>query len=181
MQNNLVIVAHQPNFFPPIKVLNKLNQGTVIVFLDDVQFVRNDIQNRIKFRNLKDLQNEFWVTCSIKKGSSRKKINQVQISDFDNFKKNFIIKVEKNYSKSKSPYYCFLHHYFEEVFKKEYKSLSEFNIHSTITIFEMLGLSNDYILSSSICINENLKNEDKIIAITNELKGDTYLSPSQHK
>lgn len=91
------------------------------MILDDVQFVKNDIQNRIKFRNFKNLSKYFWVTASVKKGSSRKKINDVQFFSYEKFKEEFMRNFDSTYKKS--PFYPFLLNYltgcFSEKFEKE--------------------------------------------------------------
>ena len=70
---------HQPNLFPRLKVLQKIFHSDIYICYDDVQFVRNDWQNRTLLRNIKDLQ-LFWAVVPVHKPFGQKsKINEVTI------------------------------------------------------------------------------------------------------
>ena len=70
------IVIHQPNLFPRLKVLSKIYLCNQLVFYDNVQFVRNDWQNRTRIRFLKNPNNEFWINIPVIKINGRNTLIQ---------------------------------------------------------------------------------------------------------
>lgn len=80
MEKNIVSI-HQPNLFPRLKVLQKIYNSNTYICYDDVQFVRNDWQNRVFLRNSKDLRS-FWMVIPVNKPNGQKsKINEIEIID----------------------------------------------------------------------------------------------------
>lgn len=169
-----IIVIHQPNLFPTIKILNKIVSGDELVILDDVQFVKNDIQNRIKFRNFKNPSKYFWVTASVKKGSSRKKINDVQFFSYEKFKEEFMRNFDSTYKKS--PFYPFLLNYLTECFSEKFENISKFNNHCLMLLMEQLNIDIKWHLSSDVALPSTCKSDDRLIYLTNYYKGKSYLS-----
>ncbi|MEO1781998.1 WbqC family protein [Enterococcus diestrammenae] len=169
-----ILVIHQPNFFPTIKVLNKLLSGNKLIFLDDVQYVRNDIQNRIKFRNLKNPESLFWFSAGVKKGSSRKKINDVAFFSFE----EMAYKLEKTIfdTYSSSIHYPFLEKYLQVVLSKNQSILSDFNIFSLTKLLEILNIDLKYDLSSNLSLDHSITGESRLIEITKSVGYSTYLS-----
>lgn len=145
-----------------------------LIILDNVQFVRNDIQNRIKFRQLRNPENEFWLTCSVKKGSSRKKINEIEISDIDHFKEQLIKVIHRTYANSQ--YYNFITEYIFRINKIKTEKLWEFNKVSLEILFEMLNLDLYYSLSSEIEGSNLYSSSEKLTFLTIKSGYNCYLS-----
>lgn len=118
------------------------------MILDDVQFMKNDIQNRIKFRNFKNLSKYFWVTASVKKGSSRKKINDVQFFSYEKFKEEFMRNFDSTYKKS--PIYPFLLNYLTGCFSEKFENISKFNNQCLMLLMEQLNIDIKWHLSSDL-------------------------------
>lgn len=55
------ISIHQPNFFPWYPFFQKIEQADLFVILKEVQFEKNNFQNRFNFQN-------GWYTMSVHKG-----------------------------------------------------------------------------------------------------------------
>lgn len=174
MSVSVSVAIHQPNFFPTLKIINKLVNSDKVVFLNDVQFVRNDIQNRIKLRNFQKPINEFWYSCSVKKGSSRKKINCVEVSDYKYLKDNFISTLYNLYRFS--PYYNHILDYVNGVFSKEFVLISDFNIYAMKSLLDFLNIKKQYICSDTLSISDELTKDDRLIEIVKVVGGTEYIS-----
>lgn len=115
MPKNIVAI-HQPNLFPRLKVLQKIYQSNKYVCYDDVQYVRNDWQNRVFIRNYKD-KNLFWINIPVNKPFGQKsRINEVMISDKDE-NISFLNK-QILHAYSKAPFWPEMTEYLKSVFTK---------------------------------------------------------------
>ncbi len=58
----MIVSIHQPQYLPWLPYFSKINISDVFVFLDNVQFQKNGLQNR---NELKNSSGRFWVTVPI--------------------------------------------------------------------------------------------------------------------
>jgi hypothetical protein len=73
---------HQPNLFPRLSTLAKLFASDVWVALDDVQFARQDYQQRCRLASIGDIASQQWMTVPVHLPDGRATvINKVQIAD----------------------------------------------------------------------------------------------------
>jgi len=174
-----IMVIHQPVFFPTLKVLNKIVSGDEFIVLDNVQFVRNDVHNRIKIRNFSNPNDTFWITASVKKGSSRKRNNEIEFYSYKDFSDRFRKVVYMTYFKS--PYYYFIEEYLDKCFSKKYIKLNDFNTHCLFTLFQMLNIEVIYRFAGSTCLEAGYTGDDRLIALTKHYNATSYLSGSGGK
>lgn len=146
-----ILVIHQPNLFPNIKLLQKICLGSEWLIMDDVQYERREVQNRIKIRKLESPGYSKWLTASIKKNDYNAKIKDIYFSDFMDFKRKTYNLIFDYYHKS--DYYEFILFYLDKCFSKSYNKILDFNVHSMITLFEMLKIKIKYDYSSNYKIN----------------------------
>jgi len=57
------VTGHQPVYLPWLGLLHKISLADLFVFMDDVQYLRQDWNNRNKIRGAKG---EFWLTVPVK-------------------------------------------------------------------------------------------------------------------
>ena len=58
----MIISIHQPQYLPWLPYFSKIARSDVFVFLDNVQYQKNGIQNR---NELKNSNGRFWLTVPI--------------------------------------------------------------------------------------------------------------------
>jgi hypothetical protein len=159
------VAIHQSQYHPWINYYIKISKADYFVFLDDVQFQKNGLQNRNK---IKTLTGEQWITVPIKQ-SLDQKISAVE-SQGNRWKKKHFNSIIQNYKNSRS--------IFEELYGEMYlnnvTNLSEINrniIESTCKYFE---IGTNTILQSEL--KPKGTKSDLIIDICKKLKCDTYIS-----
>ena len=76
------VSIHQPQYIPWPAYFDKIFQSNVFVFLDDVQFQKNGLQNR---NQIKTPQGKTWLTLPINH-SFGQLINEVNISHIAHYK-----------------------------------------------------------------------------------------------
>jgi hypothetical protein len=76
------VAAHQPNFLPRLKVLQKLAAADVWVVLDNVQYCSREWQNRARLVSFHGLTDEFWFTVPVELSHGRRTlIKDVRVLD----------------------------------------------------------------------------------------------------
>lgn len=93
------VTIHQPEHIPWIGYFHKMHNVDIYVFLDSVQFKKNNWQNRniLVDRN----KNRFWITVPVlTKGHLSNTISDIQIDCSKNWKHKYLSTIKQNYSKS---------------------------------------------------------------------------------
>lgn len=84
---------HQPQFLPWLGYLDKMSKADVFVYLDNVQFKKNEFQNRNKIR----VENEArWITVPVQH-SLGTPINRVRIADRRPWRRKMRATIEQSY------------------------------------------------------------------------------------
>ncbi len=122
-EKNITAAIHQPNFLPWPGFFYKMMNSGVLVFLDDVQYVRRSIINRVK---IKGPEGERWLTIPvINKGKYYQNINEVEIQANLPWRKKLLGSVSGCYGKA--PYFKEYFSQFSEIIEREYRYLVEIN------------------------------------------------------
>jgi hypothetical protein len=161
--------VHQPQYLPWLGYFDKMNKADVFCYLDNVQYKKNEWQNR---NRIKTAQNWQWLTVPVRYRFPQK-INEVKINNTVNWKKKQLQSLVSNYRRS--PYFDAYFHVFEELFSKDWEMLSELNIFALARLRELLSLQNKpVVIASSLNLREDPT--DRLIDICRALKADTYLA-----
>jgi len=159
------VAIHQSQYHPWINYYIKISKADYFVFLDDVQFQKNGLQNRNK---IKTLTGEQWITIPIKQ-SLDQKISAVE-SQGNQWKKKHYNSITQNYKNSKS--------IFEELYGDMYQNnitnLSDINRNIIESTCKYFGIGTKIILQSEL--KPKGVKSDLIIDICQTLKCDTYIS-----
>lgn len=153
------VSIHQPEHFPYIGFFEKMRQSDVFVILDNVQFKKNNFQNRNKFLNKKG--EEEWFSVQIEKGSSKRLINEINVAKDTAWKTKLLKKIKYNFNKD-----------LEEIYS--YEKLVDINMASIYAVREKLGIKTELILASEL--NLAGSKTDLLINICNELNINRYIS-----
>ena len=140
----MIAAIHQPQFIPWLGYFDKIDQSDVFIFLDNVQYKKNEYQNRNRIKTVDGWQ---WFTVPVLYKFPQK-INEVRINNKIDWKKKHLHTLITNYSKSK----CFEKYilYFKELYSKEWEIISDINIEVTRQLAEFLGIKNKFLVASKL-------------------------------
>lgn len=167
-QTGKIVSIHQPNYIPWLGYFYKIAQADIFVFLDDVQFSNQGMQN---YHYIKTPQGPFRLKIPVKK-TFGENINQVLINNDLDWRKKHLKTIEVNYRRSK---------YFEEVFndlellfKSDYNSIADLDRFIIEFVCKKFGIFTKLINSSELNINSH--KEEKILDICDTLNCKIYYS-----
>ena len=163
----------QPYLFPYLGYFQLINAVDKFVIADDVQYIRHGWINR---NNIRVMDKAHVFTFSVKKDSREKNINERFYSDkdFEIVKENLFENV--NYSYKKSPYFSEIYQLLSEIFKYNNLNVAEFNTNSLKILCNYMGIHSDFLVSSSLTKNNELKRQDFVIEVNRVLGSDCYIN-----
>lgn len=162
------VAIMQPYLFPYIGYFQLIDAVNTFVIYDDVQYMKRGWINRnnILINNEKRL-----FTVELNGASTEKNIKDITIKDdFVKFKKT----LNANYAKA--PYFADTIALMDKIFSFPDKNLAKFVGNSIVEIARYLELPTDFMYSSDISKDKELKAQDKIIAICKELDAEVYIN-----
>ncbi|MGB2961856.1 MAG: WbqC family protein [Candidatus Omnitrophota bacterium] len=162
------VAIHQPQYLPWLGFFDKMDRADVFVLLDDVQYKKNEWQNRNKIRNVEGWQ---WLTVPVLHEFGQK-ISEVKIDNEKNWKDKHLKSLELNYSRA--PYFEKHFSFFRESFSREWGSLADLNVHFIRFLKNTLGIKTEILVSSALGIKS--EKTERLVEICMFLKADTYLS-----
>jgi len=167
--SQLIVAVHQPQYLPWIGYFDKMSNADVFCYLNDVQYKKNEWQNR---NRIKTAQNWQWLTVPVRYRFPEK-INEVKINNTTRWNKKHLQALITNYNRA--PYFNAYISIFEDIFAREWNLISELNIHLIERLKDALQMQEkSTIISSEL----NLREEptDRLIDICKALGADTYLA-----
>lgn len=174
-----VVSIHQPNLFPRLKVLEKIVASDIYVIYDDVQFVRNDWQNRILIRPFSS-STPFWICLPVNKPHGRSsRINEVMIVETEkNFKKAY----KQLYGAySKSPYWGEIDQFLHIIFEFDYinnNNLADFLSFTIKSFLNYFSINTEIVRSSSFPVKMPKEKNMHLIEICKIVGGNAYICGS---
>jgi hypothetical protein len=165
----MIVAAHQPQFLPWLGYFDKMLRADIFVLIDDVQFKKNEWQNRNRIKTSQGWQ---WLTVPVKYKYPQV-IREVLINNGPNWQRKHRQALESNYRKA--PYYQFVEEFFEEVYSRSWDLISELNISVVRKLARLLGIKTPVFVSSRLG-KFPPDRDSRLIAITKHFGGDTYLA-----
>ncbi|MEP7147015.1 MAG: WbqC family protein [bacterium] len=167
------LAVMQPYLFPYIGYFQLINAVDKFVIYDDVNFIKKGWINR---NNLLINGHANLFTVPLKNSSQNKLIKEIEISRSEKWEKDLLKTLEISYKKSQ---------YFEEVYKiieciiqNDEKNISAFIYFSLQKINNYLEIKTEIVKSSSLYLNNYLKQSERIIDICKKENADEYINPS---
>jgi hypothetical protein len=156
----------QPYFFPYIGYFQLIKEVDEFVIYDDVNFIKGGWINRNRILSGGQAN---YINIPILGASSFKKINEISIGkDVD----HILNKIRNSYSKA--PYFKSVFPFISYLIKYETHSLSHHLAHSIIEISKYFDLNTNFIYSSNIQKDNNLKGQDKVLSICSKQEAKSY-------
>ena len=165
----MIVAVHQPQYLPWIGYFDKMRRADVFCYLNDVQYKKNEWQNRNRIKTAQDWQ---WLTVPVRYRFPEK-INEVRINNTIQWSKKHLQAIKTNYSRA--PYFKEYISVFEDIFSREWELISELNIHLIECLKNALQMrEKKTIISSELALREDPT--DRLIDICKDLGADTYLA-----
>lgn len=161
------IAVHQSQYLPWSPYFKKIAQSDIFVFLDNVQFQKNGVQNRNQIRNK---EKEFWLTVPIN-NKLDENINEKKIIN-TNTLKNHWKSIEQSYSKSKN-WNAYKYNLYD-LFMHDYIYLVDINQKLINFFIEELEINTNIYLASELSVRG--KSNDLIVDICKFFGANKYLS-----
>ena len=165
----MIVSVHQPQYLPWLGYFDKIDKADVFVLLDNVQFKKNEWQNRNKIKTANGWQ---WLTVPVMYKFPQL-INEVEVNNKDKWQHRQRQAIISNYKKA--PDWALLENFFEEILSSEWQSISQLNIHVVKKLVDMLGIKTSLYVASEL--GEFPEDPDeRLIALTKHFDADVYLA-----
>ena len=167
----MIVSIHQPQYLPWLGYFDKIRRADFFVLLDNVQFKKNEWQNRNKIKTAQGWQ---WLTVPVKYKFPQL-INEVTINNSVRWQHKQRQAMLSNYKKG--PCYHYLDDFSHEIFSHAWQSISQLNIRVVTRLAKILGIDTPIFVASELGDFPNDPDE-RLIAITEHFKAETYLAGS---
>jgi hypothetical protein len=165
----MIVAAHQPQYLPWLGYFDKIDRADVFVLLEDVQYKKNEWQNRNKIKTARGWQ---WLTVPVMYRHPQS-INEVRINNTVRWQHKHRQAIVTHYGKA--PFYDSMKDFFEETFSRPWQRISELNIHLVRSLADLLGIKTPLYVASEL--GEFPEHSDeRLVAIAKHFGADTYLA-----
>jgi hypothetical protein len=164
----MICAIHQPQYMPWLGYFDKIDKADVFVLLDDVQFKKNDWQNRNKIRTAQEWQ---WLTVPVLHDFGQK-IKDVHINNRESWRHDHLRAIELNYGKA--PYFAQYKDFIHTIYEREWYLLSELNIFVIEQVIGFLGITTPIVRASQYKVTDECT--QRLIDLCRCEKADTYLA-----
>lgn len=146
----------------------KIQGSDLFVFLDDVQYEKNWVQNRNKIRTS---EGSMWLTVPVN-ASIGSLLKDIRIENTTNWRTKHKKSIQINYSKTS--YFKDFWPSLEQIYEKNYDLLIDVDMEIIQLLMKELQIKTKTIFSSELGISD--KGSDRILNICKKLGADVYLS-----
>ncbi len=163
------VAIHQPQFFPWLGYLDKIASADLFIFLDNVQFKKNEWQNRNRIRSA---DGWIWLTVPIRQRFPQT-IREVQIAEGVDWKKKHLGALEASYGRA--PFFDRTFKSVALLYDRAWDDLLHLNLASVQILLEGFGLKPKTLLASELSSN-GLAATDRLVALCRAVGADEYLA-----
>jgi len=167
------VAIMQPYFLPYIGYFQLIKAVDIFVVYDNIQFSKKGWIHRNRI--LVNGRDEYF-TLTLKKDSDYLNVNQRVLSEtWEQEKLKTLRIIKENYKKA--PFFLSTFPILEEIFNFESRNLFDFIYHSLLKINSILEIESKIVISSTIAIDHDLKAQNKVLAINENLQASHYINP----
>lgn len=162
----------QPYIFPYIGYFHLIESTDMIVFCDDVNYIKGGWINRNRILLNKS---DFLFTIPVEKASQNKLINEVRPLITSDFTNKFFAQIETAYKKA--PFYKGVIEILKAVFSEQYDNIVDLAIKSITSVYKYLDKDINWTKSSiESPETKGLEKADRIIQINKNLGYQSYVN-----
>jgi WbqC-like protein family len=176
-----VCSIHQPSYWPYLGLFDKVARSDVFVFLDDVQYVKNEFKNRNKLftQSVKspDPTRVDWLTLPVRHESLAQTIRGTQVTNLGPTLRKHWATISQAYGAVKGfrELKPELEQLYGELAGLE-TSLADVNAATTRFVFDKLGITTEIFGMSSAITGKSDDPTQRLIDICRHVGADTYLA-----
>lgn len=164
----MILGIHQLHYLPWLRYFDKIARSDIFVFLDNIQYSKNEFQNRNKIKT-----SSGWMYLTVPVFEKyQQNLDEVLINNNIRWKEKHLNALITNYNKS--PYFKNYRFFFEEVYNKNWDKLNDINYEIILFLLKSLKIKTKIVRSSQLKI-EGQKTE-RLVNICKMFNADTYLS-----
>ncbi|HJV75036.1 MAG TPA: WbqC family protein [Noviherbaspirillum sp.] len=160
----------QPYFFPYIGYFQLIAAVDLFIVYDNIKYTKKGWINRNRM-----LQNGKDAMFSLPLKSDSDYLDVCERELAADFNRDKLLN-QLNGAYRRAPYFSQTFPVIEQVIRNTDANLFRFLHHSIVKICEHLGITTTIRISSSIPINHDLKNQDKVLALCEAVAADTYVN-----
>lgn len=167
----MIVAIHQPNFLPWLGFFYKWAHSDILVLLDDVQFSKGNIINRVK---IKALEGARWLTIPVQtRGQHLQLIRDVKIEEKGHWQKKMLGTISACYGQAR----YFKDHYreLEAILLQKNEHLADLNINLLAWLAAKFSISTPIRRSSELTGISGVSTE-RLVSICHSLGASVYLS-----
>ncbi|WP_395067670.1 WbqC family protein [Paraburkholderia silvatlantica] len=165
------VAIMQPYFFPYLGYFQLISAVEKFVFYDDVNFIKNGWVNRNRIIQGGKVN---YVTLPLSAASSFKKINEIRVQSGEGWRKKTLESIRHAYSKA--PYFDEIGDIVSEVINSNDLLVSEVAKLSVEKVSKYLGLTAEFIRSSSVYSNASLGGAERVLDICRQAGASEYIN-----
>ncbi len=169
----MICSIHQPQSFPWLGYFAKIIASDVFIYLDNVQYKKNEYQNRnrIKYKGQAN-----WLTIPVRH-SFGQLINEIEINNKENWRRKILNTLKTYYAAA--PH---ISDYFPEIegfINAPHTSLAEFNMEFINWVLRKLNIPTKTLIASELFSADQLQQyeaSEKLVRLIKKTDASTYLS-----
>lgn len=162
-----IVSIHQPQYLPWLPYFDKVAASDIFVYLDNVQFQKNGVQNR---NQIKTSQGAIWLTVPVK-ASLELTIAQTPVVG-SQWQRKHTRSIQQNYAKAE------FRDRFDTgllpILQEEWNYLADLNIAVTEWMFNQLGIQAKRVRASELGVTGS--KTDLVLSICKALGATAYIS-----
>lgn len=160
----------QPYFLPYIGYFQLMAAVDVFVIYDRIKYTKKGWINRN--RMLRNGRDELFTLPLSKASDSCDIIERDLAQDFD---ANMLLKQWRG-AYAKAPYFAEVYPLLERIMQQQNPNLFHFIHASLVEVAHYLGITTEIRIASEVAIDHTLRGEEKVIALCEALKAETYIN-----
>jgi hypothetical protein len=165
----MIVCVHQPNFLPWLGFFAKVAQSDVYVVMDNVQFPKNCLTNRVRIAGNGE---PLWLTVPIRRGPLKTLIADIEIDYSRDWVKQQRATLEARYSRSS--FFKFVYSELVSVLETRPARLLELNMLLIRWVLDMCGVRTRVVLGTKL--NAAGKASELIVAQCLAVGATTYVA-----
>lgn len=167
----MIVSIHQPNFLPWVGFFHKIVMSDCFIILDNVQFRKQNYQNRTFILGQNKLKKV--LTCPVyKKGKLTQKIFEVGFCN--KTKWNMKLAETVRYAYKNASFFDESYSQFENIMSKKWDYLLDLNFTLIIWLNDLLGIKKEIVFASQL--GGDGQASDLLINLVQKVGGSHYLS-----
>jgi hypothetical protein len=165
----MIVTIHQPHYMPWLGYFDKMDRADVFIFLDTVQFKKNEFQNRNKIKGADGGQ---WLTVPVRQNHGQK-IGEVIINNTVRWQKKHRMSLRSCYRSA--PFFEDYFERLEPLLAKPWERLADLNIACVKLLASLLAIDVRFAVASEL--EGTVEDRDRrLVELTKAVGGDTYLA-----